>query len=612
MKIELIEEVESKQEICGAQKSTTKPNMNTQPKEITEAASGKGDRHGTPLHAGVSEEATDMNDRPRTNSLNTVDEHHFQNQYHQMMSQLKVPEDPDSSHEDVEFFDEEEDLKQCNEWINMYGKFTPPVPKYLIVKDAGRRQFSGENVLKRTAWVGRLLNIRDTKKVPEMRRLEIQNANGEKVKVIAITADSQEQAKFLLRVKRIGPCKVAVDRDERKNTINGVLFDYDRYFSEMSNEEMEQILASEGVIKVQKIGMEASRSYKLLFNMLSLPDRVKTLADSRSFPIRDYIPPPLRCYRCQKYDHANSSCRQKNYTCQRCGGVHQNKVYAKERTSEGKLILVTECKADKFCIHCKQDHEAGSVDCPQQVAHVEVNKLMVLQKISRFEAKSRVFSQSARSDAKVITNAIRLQESEQELEKKKKEDEERKVEIQSLNNKLDRFMAKVEDVWPNHNRVDVPERALEVKIQKAVEAAVLVMKEENDKKFQQLQSQLTKQTKTITDLTKKNHSLEEDNKKLREQLIQKDKALSDEMKKSRIIKPPSPVLSAEQSVQQKRKNDGSKGDRNTKTATGDNRQALIQQASSTPQTRPQTFQTTPVKKEIDKANQVNVNRSTRS
>ena len=286
----------------------------------------------------------------------------------------------------------------------------------------------------------------------------------------------------------------------------------------MSTDEMQALLASEGVLKVKKLGKEKSKSYKLLFDMLRTPRRVKLFGESRSFLIREYIPPPLRCYKCQKYDHASSTCRlhKNNFVCQRCGGNHQNKIYR-----EGQCI--SECQLPMKCIHCLQGHEAGSINCPTQISYVEINKLMVYENISRYEAKSRVFSQYARSDAKVITTSIRLEESRKEVEEARKREAESKLELTAMHKKLEQIMTKVDKDSPVSGQ---REETLDERIQKAVNAAVLQLTEETDAKVERLMKQMTKLNSTIDSLNEKNKSLEEENKKLRKQLKEKSKEKS--------------------------------------------------------------------------------------
>ena len=133
--------------------------------------------------------------------------------------------------------------------------------------DTGRRCFSDENVMRRTAWLGKLLHIRDINKLPEMRRIEIakEDNKDEKEKVMAIVEENQDQSRILLETEKIGQCRIRVVRDERKNTVTGVLIDFNKYFANMNNEDIEAMLASEGVLKVKKLGNESSLCYKIIF-----------------------------------------------------------------------------------------------------------------------------------------------------------------------------------------------------------------------------------------------------------------------------------------------------------------------------------------------------------
>ena len=552
--------------------------MKAQTTERTEAASGKGDHHEPPPHDGLRSEATTLNelhwnnvstkpvtvpvtpvnpvtpDKPVTNDTN----------FNRVLQELTAMHGDIPEEEDM--FDEEEDERECKIWINQYARYVAPIPKFLIVKDAGRRRFSGENVMRRTAWLGKHLNIKDKNKLPEMRKIEItkDHKKNEKEQVIAISTDNIEQARLLLQTEKIGPCQVTVDRDERKNTVKGVLVDHDGYFKNMSTDEMVAMLASEGVLKVDKLGKDKSKSYKITFNMLSKPDRVKLLGVNRSFWIQPYIPSPLRCYRCQQYNHASSSCRleQGKFVCQRCGGDHQHKVYVND-------VCTSECTLPMKCIHCKLEHQTGFFKCPTQIKHVEVNKLMVNENLSRYEAKNRVFSQYARSDAKVITSAIRVEESKKEVEAVKKREAETNLELAAMNKKLQHIMTKVENNSPpgEHGA-----ESLDAIVRKAVDAAILQHKEETNTKLNKLLTQITELNKTVTTLNQKNTSLEAENKKLRNQLLMTNK--------------PAGKQAPAKSKAEKRKQDTIKEDRAPKAATGDNREAVTPETHSQPPKTP--------------------------
>lgn len=50
------------------------------------------------------------------------------------------------------------------------------------------------------------------------------------------------------------------------------------------------------------------------------PGRVKV--GCMRFPVRPYVPPPLRCYKCQRYGHVAAVCKGKQ-RCPKCGGEHR-------------------------------------------------------------------------------------------------------------------------------------------------------------------------------------------------------------------------------------------------------------------------------------------------
>lgn len=79
-----------------------------------------------------------------------------------------------------------------------------------------------------------------------------------------------------------------------------------------------------------------SLSVMINFDENSLSERV--YLGFVSYEVRPYIPPPLRCYKCQKFSHVAAVCRGKqsggdheygkcgqgvNPKCCNCGGVHR-------------------------------------------------------------------------------------------------------------------------------------------------------------------------------------------------------------------------------------------------------------------------------------------------
>ena len=76
-----------------------------------------------------------------------------------------------------------------------------------------------------------------------------------------------------------------------------------------------------------------------------LPDRVKV--GFMSFRVHEFIPKPIRCYKCQRYGHVATSCRS-TLRCSRCSESHEYE----------------ECQAqDLKCCLCGGDHSAAYKGC---------------------------------------------------------------------------------------------------------------------------------------------------------------------------------------------------------------------------------------------------------
>ncbi|XP_049912384.1 uncharacterized protein LOC126397555 [Epinephelus moara] len=74
-------------------------------------------------------------------------------------------------------------------------------------------------------------------------------------------------------------------------------------------------------LKTWRLGEKVdSMSVLLEFNEGKLPDSV--FVGFMRYNVREYVPPPLRCYKCQKYGHIAAYCKGKQ-VCGRCGGEHE-------------------------------------------------------------------------------------------------------------------------------------------------------------------------------------------------------------------------------------------------------------------------------------------------
>lgn len=110
----------------------------------------------------------------------------------------------------------------------------------------------------------------------------------------------------------------------------------------------------------------------LTFDRSTLPQSVT--AGFLHCEVRQYIPNPRRCFKCQRYGHSTTSCRGR-LTCPKCA--------AYDHTSEN-------CTSDELkCPNCEQPHAAYSRKCEKFKAEKEIINLKVTQNISYQEARRK-------------------------------------------------------------------------------------------------------------------------------------------------------------------------------------------------------------------------------
>ena len=87
------------------------------------------------------------------------------------------------------------------------------------------------------------------------------------------------------------------------------------------------------------------------------------------------MPPPLRCFKCQKYGHIAAYCKG-TQTCGRCGGEH---VYGTCGTG-----------VQEKCVNCGGAHSVGYRECETRKRAVEIQHIRAEGRLSYAEAAKRV------------------------------------------------------------------------------------------------------------------------------------------------------------------------------------------------------------------------------
>ena len=111
----------------------------------------------------------------------------------------------------------------------------------------------------------------------------------------------------------------------------------------------------------------------LTFNSTSLPEKLNIGWLRKD--VRVFIPNPLRCFKCHRFGHGSSTCRQ-SARCQRCG----------ENPHDG-----SECSAPTRCLSCgSSDHLVSSSQCPVWKEEKAVCELKAKSGLSYPEARRQV------------------------------------------------------------------------------------------------------------------------------------------------------------------------------------------------------------------------------
>lgn len=197
---------------------------------------------------------------------------------------------------------------------------------------------------------------------------------------LLVEVNSSKQAEITSKLSLFFDIPVRVTPHRTLNSCKGVVRSYD--LSQMDVIELIDELKDYRVTDVKNISVTRNGIKKktatmiITFATAEIPERIK--AGYYSLPVDRYIPNPLRCFKCQKFGHSQSTCKHEE-TCAKCG-----------LKAHGE----TECIRQQQCVNCKGQHPSFSRDCPAFKQEKEICKVKTEQKLSFPEAKKIVLSNS--------------------------------------------------------------------------------------------------------------------------------------------------------------------------------------------------------------------------
>lgn len=191
---------------------------------------------------------------------------------------------------------------------------------------------------------------------------------------IMIKCMDQKQKEKIMKMKMLAGARITCT--EIGNKVQGVISGVPL---NVSMDDIKGSLSGGAVISARRLQMWKdnkkceSMSVMIQFEGINLPIRVKL--GFVSFSVREYVPPPLRCFKCQRMGHTASVCKGK-MRCAKCGGEHD---YGK--CEEGAEIK---------CCNCGGRHSAAYAGCPVQQEAREVQKIKTVQHLTYAEATRKV------------------------------------------------------------------------------------------------------------------------------------------------------------------------------------------------------------------------------
>ena len=186
---------------------------------------------------------------------------------------------------------------------------------------------------------------------------------------------------FMQRPVRVTPPHGRVEEVKKRSEVKGVIRGVS---GEISDEEIREVLGAAGVIGARRIMRhEGDRSLPtgaivLSFKGDQLPLKVEI--GYLRYKVREYVPPVVRCYKCQGFSHKAANCKA-GMRCVRCSGAHDFK------DCPGKdNIKAVEVR----CANCKGSHSAAFRECKGYLEVREALKIVTKERLSYKEALMKV------------------------------------------------------------------------------------------------------------------------------------------------------------------------------------------------------------------------------
>ena len=200
---------------------------------------------------------------------------------------------------------------------------------------------------------------------------------------ILIETENLRQAQVLITLKRITPLiNLEITEHSRLNSSKGVVNRcYEWKF--LSDADIIEGLREYDVTEIHRITRKNERgeivdtgTYFLTFSTTQLPREVDIGYSFRE--VLPYVPNPMICFNCLKFNHPKDRCKQTEKICQNCAQTFHTENLEK-------------CSRPALCVNCNGDHPSLSKVCPVFLKNKEIQRIKVIDNITYTAAVNKYY-----------------------------------------------------------------------------------------------------------------------------------------------------------------------------------------------------------------------------
>lgn len=209
-----------------------------------------------------------------------------------------------------------------------------------------------------------------------------------------IEIKNESQSRNIIKLKKLDKTAVSVQPHKTLNTIKGTI--YYRNHPNYTTEELLDELKKSNVTEIYQTKRRINGTlmeqpiFILTFNLCNLPPDVKIGWTKCS--VRQFIPRPRRCTKCQMFGHGVNACREECGTCYNCAEV----------------VHELPCNNPPKCPNCEEQHPATSPSCFYFRLEQETLAMQYKERMSYPEAKRIVKTRFVRTKT-TFSDAAKVQ-----------------------------------------------------------------------------------------------------------------------------------------------------------------------------------------------------------